>query len=111
MLDSVLEKLEATYNFKRTLRDSSADTDSNQYMTDCEQYAFDFDEIMKRYVRQFPLSKAPRSNDALIRVGDELYFIEFKNGVINTQENFEISVYTYSEAVFHSEFVVKRLGC
>lgn len=76
-------------NNLRNLHDTSYDRNNNEYMTNSEYPAIDFDGVKNSYI--FSNSKISasnmRSNDALVildRAKGKFLFIEFKNGDIHS---------------------------
>lgn len=71
------------------------DLTDEEYMTESQTEAIDFDDVKKKYMKELSksvnLSKTLLSNDALfISHEGECFFIEFKNGTIDNKENFDI---------------------
>ena len=70
-------------NNESSLRETSKDdSDINAitYMTDSNIKVIDFDRVKDEYIAKLSLKDTPKSNDALYKYNEELYFIEFKNG-------------------------------
>ena len=64
-----------------TLKEISKDSEHNEYMTDSDLPAFNFDEIKKKYVNAIPLSyKVASSVDGFMECYNQVFLIEFKNG-------------------------------
>lgn len=70
---------------------------TKEYMTHSQLRVCAFDDVKKWYVREkIPFANPnPKSNDALYFEEDECFFIEFKNGRITDQVNFEINKKIY----------------
>lgn len=73
------------------------DNVTKEYMTHSQLRVCAFDDVKKWYVREkIPFANPnPKSNDALYFEEDECFFIEFKNGRITDQVNFEINKKIY----------------
>lgn len=63
-----------------TLKETSFDKEKNIYMTDMEYEAVNFDKVKSKYIENIHPGHVPLSNDALIVINGELFFVEFKNG-------------------------------
>lgn len=92
---------------RKTLKDTSYDNNNKEYMVDSSLDVCDFDEIKNWYVKEkIPNVKpVPKSNDALFFSNDESFFIEFKNGNINSTVNFELF-----KKIYDSLFILFDLG-
>ena len=87
MTDEVKDNLPELLNHITTLKKSSCDEEKREYMCESEMKVINFDKIPKAYNRGKGWSILPKSNDALyIDVKGQWYFIEFKNGSINSGE-------------------------
>ena len=73
------------------------DNVTKEYMTHSQLQVCAFDDVKKWYVREkIPFANPnPKSNDALYFEEDACFFIEFKNGRITDQVNFEINKKIY----------------
>ena len=75
---------------QKTLRELSRDTNDKGgsfYMTGSDMLAVDFDKVKEIYERKNGTSGQNASSvDALIYEGDNIYFVEFKNGDMKTQK-------------------------
>lgn len=82
---------------KSTLKDTSCDSDNGKYMVDSQLQVCSFDEIKNWYVKnKIPFANlVPKSNDALFFGENESFFIEFKNGKIDNEVNFELNKKIY----------------
>ena len=49
-----------------------------------------FDDVKTAYAAKYSLSRPPASTDALLRVGNNVYFIEFKDGFISQRKIYEV---------------------
>lgn len=87
MIDEVKDDLPELLNHITTLKKSSWDKQKREYMCESKMKVINFDKIPKAYNRGKGWSILPKSNDALyIDVKGQWYFIEFKNGSINSGE-------------------------
>ena len=85
MIDEVKDDLPELLNHITTLKKSSWDKQKREYMCESKMKVINFDKIPKAYNRGKGWSILPKSNDALyIDVKGQWYFIEFKNGSINS---------------------------
>ena len=90
MIDEVKDDLPELLNHITTLKKSSWDKQKREYMCESKMKVINFDKIPKAYNRGKGWSILPKSNDALyIDVKGQWYFIEFKNGSINSGEIYE----------------------
>lgn len=80
-----------------TLEEASLDDDNGIAMTNSQFLVCQFDKVKEWYVSEkVPLANPnPKSNDALYFGEDECFFIEFKNGKISNEVNFEINKKIY----------------
>lgn len=103
---SIIEKLITT------LKDTSYDKENDVYMVDSDLRVCSFDDVKEWYVKnQIPCANPnPKSNDALFFSEEESFFIEFKNGKIDNQVNFEINKKIYDSLfiLFDLKHVDKR---
>lgn len=94
-----------------TLKQTSYDSANEQYMSNIENNVVDFDKVKDNYLKS--LSEGPSqtclSNDALLKVEDQWYFIEFKNGVITIQVNDEIKTKIYDSLLVFLEIINKHI--
>lgn len=79
--------------FKSTLKELSKDNTNNEYMTESNEIAINFDKVKDVYIKDVCPKNKPTSNDALKYIGDEFYFIEFKNGNIKNVKNIRDKVF------------------
>lgn len=81
-----------------SLEEASYDKDNRTYMVhNSQMQVCSFDKVKEWYVSEkVPLANPnPKSNDALYFGEDECFFIEFKNGKISNEVNFEINKKIY----------------
>lgn len=92
-----------------TLRATSIDkhdSGSPAFMTDSEIPAVDFDLVKQKYIEDLGLSDVPKSNDALLDIGNgKLAFIEFKNGYIDPKKQFDIRKKIYDSTLIFTDIV------
>ncbi len=87
MTDEVKDNLPELLKHITTLKKTSWDKEKKKYMCESKMKVINFDKIPKAYNRGKGWSILPKSNDALyIDVKGQWYFIEFKNGGINSGE-------------------------
>lgn len=80
-----------------SLEETSYDQDHGEYMTHSQMQVCAFDKVKEWYVSE-KVPKAnpnPKSNDALYFGKEECFFIEFKNGKISNEVNYEINKKIY----------------
>ena len=80
-----------------SLEETSYDQDHGEYMTHSQMQVCAFDKVKEWYVSE-KVPKAnpnPKSNDALYFEKEECFFIEFKNGKISNEVNYEINKKIY----------------
>lgn len=71
-----------------TLHNLSRDTSHNEYMTDSQLLAVNFDEVKRIYCNRHGMSEEKASSaDALLQKGEAAYLIEFKNGDARKKKN------------------------
>lgn len=81
-----------------TLKETSKDNhDGNyKYMTESTLNVVDFDAVKREYIKALHVDLVPASNDALYMDNNgECYFIEFKNGYINTKMEYDLWLKIY----------------
>lgn len=78
-------------NSTSTIRQISKDDSNNEYMTDCNLMAINFDKVSKKYCKNLSLFSV-ESNDALfaLKNGKCTTFIEFKNGYIDKTTQYKL---------------------
>lgn len=78
-----------------TLKNTSYDSNNKEYMTECKDTVINFDKVVKNYYKYKNyegIDIIPKSNDALYISNDnEFYFIEFKNGKLNSNYDGDIN--------------------
>lgn len=90
-----------------TLEKASLDEDNGVPMVKSQLMVCSFDKVKEWYVSEMvPLANPnPKSNDVLYFGEDECFFIEFKNGKISNEVNFEIN-----KKIYDSLFILFDLG-
>jgi len=74
-----------------TLRETSLDSVSNEFMTLSNLCCVNFDKLKEEYTRPLQLSEVPKSVDALLVTRDDYVFlIEFKNGAFRNKKIFDV---------------------
>ena len=94
-----------------TLSKTSCDDKNDVIMTDLQNKVIDFDRVKEEYLKRMEKgpSETPYSNDALFKIEDTWYFIEFKNGTINLKENVKIFNKIYDSMLIFLETVNKHI--
>lgn len=83
-------------NYVSTIEKISYDKDEKEFMLNLQNKVIDFDDFQEAFFKVF--NKKPTcSVDGLLKIGEEWYFIEFKNGKIDRKQKKNIS-----EKVGHS---------
>lgn len=91
-----------------TLKETSWDKDGENpgYMTESDIPVINFDEVKKSYIKDMKLSYTPCSNDALyIGKNEKVYFIEFKNGMINNKTVFNVYNKIYDSLLIFNDII------
>jgi hypothetical protein len=79
-------------------------------MTFCEMPVVNFDTFKNYYFKNMALKNVPSSCDALYMASpNDLFFIEFKNGIIEALKNYEIKVKIYESLLLFSEKFVQTV--
>lgn len=98
---------------KSSLKETSKDSDSPnpECMTNSEIEVINFDKVKESYIKDMKLSYTPCSNDALyIDKNGELYFIEFKNGIIKPHIIFNVYNKIYDSLLIFNDIVGKNIS-
>lgn len=96
-----------------TLKETSLDDEHPNcpYMTLSTRDAIDFDDVKTDYAKPLGLSTVPKSNDALFSEGNEyIVFVEFKNGVINRQTQFDIRKKIYDSILMFTDITSTKIS-
>ncbi len=92
-----------------TLKETSIDTHDNnniKYMTASEREAINFDNVKKEYIKNLALTDEPKSNDALfINKNDDLVFVEFKNGYMDTAKKYAVRKKIYDSIIILTDIL------
>lgn len=96
-----INEIEIFKNNKKPLKNLSYD--ESEYMTKSSLEAIDFDKVKDDHCRTLRLSEVPKSCDALYQ-GDEIYFIEFKNGSMSN-----VRIYEIQKKIYDSIFIFMEL--
>ena len=93
--------------FPNTLKNTSMDKNKqslDKYMTMCETKVVDFDTFKNEFVKNLKLTTAPRSCDAVYMTKyNELFMIEFKNGIIEALKEYKIKTKIYESLLILCE--------
>ena len=95
--------------FKITLKEASMDKKNNEYMVESNKKVVDFDQVKSFYVKDIKPVEVPSSNDVYIDIGDEFYFIEFKNGNIRNERH-KIVRKIYDSLLIFSDITGKTIS-
>ena len=81
------------------------------YMTDSEVQVIDFDKVKDSYIKDMGLSYRPCSTDALyFGKDDKIYFVEFKNGVMNKAEVFHVYNKIYDSLLMFNDIIKENVS-
>ena len=93
-------------NSTDTLENISYDNINDEYMTNSQKTAIDFDKVKDDYSTQNVINK-PKSNDALYIAKNNIhYFIEFKNRHYRNIDKFDIIL-----KIYDSLFILSDIKC
>ncbi len=97
-----------------TLRNTSEDKRNVKnvfFMTQSDREVIDFDKVKTKYIKPLGLKEIPKSNDALFDGGQGiLVFVEFKNGVINRKEQFDLQKKIYDSILIFSDLTKMNIS-
>lgn len=82
---------------------------SEIYMTDLDFPAIDFDAVKERYTGKFKLKQVPKSNDALVQMGETVFFIEFKDGNMKN-ERFDVVQKIYDSLLIYCDITKQTIS-
>lgn len=111
-----MQKYEDIDIFKESLssfKDTSQDSDGEvpDYMTDSEVQVINFDKVKESYIKGMKLSETPCSNDALyIGKDNELFFVEFKNGVMKNNKIYNVYNKIYDSLLIFNDIVGENIS-
>ncbi|WP_346745196.1 hypothetical protein [uncultured Campylobacter sp.] len=74
---------------KETVKDISYDESNNEYMSESELEAYNFDKVKENFRKKYDI-KPPKSVDGLMLQEEDLIFLEFKNGNIDSKTKKDI---------------------
>ena len=74
---------------KETVKDISYDESNDEYMSESELEAYNFDKVKEKFSNKYDI-KPPKSVDGLMLQYEKLIFLEFKNGNIDSKAKKEI---------------------
>ena len=90
-----------------TLKETSKDNHNNntkEFMTNSLLEVVNFDGVKNAYIKNLKLRGTPKSNDALFFDGQEkLIFIEFKNGIVDRTEVYELRRKIYDSLLIFTD--------
>ena len=99
-------------NNKSTFQACSLD-DSNGTAMICSEYeVIDFDKVKDEYIREkcdINLAEFPMSNDCLAVINDDIFFVEFKNGSINSVDAYKLHIKVYDSLLLYSDITEETL--
>ena len=84
------DQIEIFSKHKKTLQETSKNETGGIYMTMSQKKVVCFDDVKDAYVADYSVSMHPSSTDALLQVGDNVYFIEFKDGFMSQRRIYEV---------------------
>lgn len=96
-----------------SLKETSKDSDSPnpECMTNSEIAVINFDKVKESYIKNMKLSHTPCSNDALyIDKNGDLYFIEFKNGIMTRPIIFNVYNKIYDSLLIFNDIVEQNIS-
>lgn len=102
------EDIEIFKNCKCPIKKTSRDSGSNspEYMVNSDLEVINFDKVTAKYVRKLKPPFLPKSNDALyIGKDKKIYFVEFKNGLLKSNEVFDIYNKIYDSLLIFNDIV------
>jgi hypothetical protein len=81
-----------------------------RFMTSCKKTVVNIDKFKNGFVKNMGLSQVPMSCDALYMISpDDLFLIEFKNGVIDDLKSYEIKVKIFETLLILTEKLSKTI--
>lgn len=100
-------KIADNYSMKSTLKEVSRDSKNREYMIESDLEIIDFDKEKEVYVTKMKISVSPKSCDALYRDSDKNYFIEFKNGKVET---YDVRKKVYDSILIHCDITKEDIS-
>lgn len=112
------DKIDLSYlglpKFKSTLKNTSMDKSKlpAEYMTQCQLEVIDFDYVKDDYIHRNKLPKFANSSDALFidKKNNELFLIEFKNGIIDNLKNFKLKLKIYDSLLILLDIINENIS-
>lgn len=96
---------------KTTLREASKDDSSDLYMTESFLEVVNFDKVKEEYIRGMKLAYTPCSSDALYYgEDDKVYFIEFKNGLMDNRTVYNVQEKIYTSLLIYTDIIDERIS-
>lgn len=89
---------------------NSAQKGKRRYMTESQKVVINFDDVTKEYVKTFSRSRTPSSIDALLQVKEKVFFIEFKDGVIDKKDIYEIWKKIYDSLLLYCDITKEHIS-
>ena len=113
-----IKDIEILKNSECTLKETSKDDHdlkNIEYMTFSEKIVINFDKVKEKYVESLSnnlsLSETPSSSDALYIADDEeMYFIEFKNGMMSKKDIFEVRLKIFDSLLTLTDIINKNVS-
>lgn len=90
-------------NYITDLKNTSFDDAKDKYLVEVELDCINFDKYKYDYCKKIGNSGFLKSVDAVIKKGDKVYFIEFKNSRIDDKLIFEIKAKCYDSILMYFE--------
>lgn len=107
------KNIEIFKNNISTFKETSYDKDGKTpgYMTDSEILVVNFDKVKEKYIKGLRLSSTPCSNDALY-IGDDkkIFFIEFKNGIMDKHRIFKVHYKIYDSLLMFNDITNENIS-
>jgi hypothetical protein len=103
-------KINDLKKYDKTVKKISWDDANNEYLSEIEEKACDFDAVKMDYCKELLLDYYFKSNDMLfINENEELYFVEFKNGQLDRNKLAEIEYKIYDSLLIILDILDKTL--
>jgi len=93
-----------------TLQMTSIDTANSEDMTDSQYNVVNFDDVKNEYVSSLKLKNIPTSVDAILKKGNEIFFIEFKNGNLDAKDVYDIRKKIYDTLLIYGDITGKTIN-
>ena len=95
---------------KKILKKTSKNTSGGSYMTTSQKEAIYFDAVKDEYTAKYSVSMSPASTDALLQVGHNVYFIEFKDGFISQKKIYEVWKKVYESLLLFCDITKQHIS-